>query len=110
MPFASAVTSDGRVIFHRTLAGQPEGGQVYSVRLDGSELGQIGGQVTLGSTGGPQAPSDQDFEALTPSGRVILEAEFEGIVGSQLLAAAPDDLEATRLTGLTSVRFAALVP
>jgi hypothetical protein len=109
LPFVSAITGDGRVIFHRALAGQPEGGGVFSVRLDGSELQQLAAQVELAPGQTNQAPADQDFEAVTPSGKVILEAEFEGTLGAQLFAASPADA-ATRLTPFTSVRFAALIP
>jgi hypothetical protein len=112
LPFFSGVTKDDRVVFYRSLSGQLEGGKVYSVKLDGSDLRALGTEVVdAGGKAFPVGQIDQDFEAITPSGRVVLEAEFEGNEAvSHLLVLGPNG-GAARLQPTTgSVRFAALVP
>jgi hypothetical protein len=112
VPFFSGLMADGRVVFYRSLSGQLEGGRVYSVKLDGSELRPVGGAVSdLGGKALAGAPSDQDFEAITPSGRLILEAEFESNGGGpQLTVGAADSDAARMLTELGHPRFAAVIP
>ncbi len=105
MPFVTGVTADGEVLFQRALAGQPEGGRAYAVRVDGRELRALGTNLLDGSGA---VADDQDFEAVTPSGHVILEAEYEGIRGAQLLVA--DGEFAHHLTPAAAVRFAAVIP
>lgn len=113
VPFFSGLTVDGRVVYYRSLAGQLEGGRVLSVNLDGTDERSVGGSaMSSDGMGVPNAPEDQDFESLTPAGRLIIEAEFEGMGGrSQLLVTTGEDREATVLTDTTRyARFAALVP
>jgi hypothetical protein len=112
-PFFSAVTtsatSESRVVFYRTLAGQLEGGKLFSVKLDGTDRKPVGVDVR-DPDGKPhgEAPEDQDFEAITPQGRVLLEAEFEGVESHLLLGAG--GIDAQRITAHTKVKLAALVP
>jgi len=112
LPIVAGVTSSGHVVFHASYLGQLEGGQVLSAKLDGTETQQIGRDVySTEGTRSANVPADQDFEALTPSGRVILESEYEGSTfGAQLLVGAPASGAARELTALGSVRFAALIP
>jgi hypothetical protein len=112
LPLFAGLTDGGRVVFYRSLAGQLEGGQVMSVKLSGDDLRQVGATVST-PDGQPLggSPLDQDFEALTPSGRLVLESEFAVTGGgSQLLLGAADSADARLLAGATHVRFAALVP
>lgn len=110
IPFFSGLMPDGRVVYYRALAGQIDGGRMFSVKLDGSDRRPIGTAVT-GTDGKPMpaGPLDQDFEVITPSGRVILESEFEASGGSQLLVGAADKAAATILPGASHVRFTALI-
>jgi hypothetical protein len=112
LPFFSGLMPDDRVVFYRALSGQPdEGGRVYSVKLDGSDLRPIGTTIADAS-GKPivSSPSDQDFEAITPAGRVILEGEFEASGNvSQIFVGAADSDTARELSA-GSVRFMALIP
>jgi hypothetical protein len=111
VPFFAGFMPGGRVVYYRTLAGQIEGGRVFSVKLDGTDRRPVGTAVT-GTDGKalPSGPADQDFEAITPSGRVILESEFEvGSTGSQLVVGSTENEGARLLTGADHVRFAALV-
>jgi hypothetical protein len=112
IPYASATTADGHVILHTSFAGELEGGQVYSVKLDGTGLAALGQQVADGEgipVRGSQA--DQDFEAVTPSGRVIFETEYEGnLYGAQLVASAAEAPTGQALTPIGSLRFAGLIP
>jgi len=113
LPFLGGVMPDGRVVYYRSLAGQLEGGHVFSVRLDGSDRRPVATSVA-GSDGQVLSggPEDQDFEVITPSGRLILESEFELTGGgSQLVVGAADQDGARVLSGaMTYVRFAAIVP
>lgn len=111
VPFFAGFMPGGRVVYYRSLAGQIEGGRVFSVKLDGTDRRPVGTAVT-GADGKalPSGPADQDFEAITPSGRVILESEFEvGSGGSQLVVGSTENEGARLLTGADHVRFAALV-
>jgi hypothetical protein len=110
LPYFSGVTPDGRVVFHRALAGQLEGGQAFSVKLDGTELRQFGSDVRAADGSRSMSPFDQDFEAVTPSGRVILEAEFEGLQQPQLVLASPQASAAALLAQLDGLKFAAVIP
>ena len=109
LPFVTAVTADNRVLFHRALSGQLEGGQAFSVNLDGTDLRAMGTQV-VATDGSGHSPADQDFEAITPAGNVILEAEFDGAGPRQLLIAAPGVATAHTLTGLSGIRYAGILP
>src|SRR5262249_30165205 len=85
IPVPTAVAG-GRVVFHTSYAGQLEGGQVMSVRTDGSELSRLGRDIDGGDGQlHPSAAADQDFEAVTPSGRLIMEMEYEGQTFGQQL-------------------------
>lgn len=105
-PFFSAATGDGRVLFYRALAGRPDGGQLYSVRLDGGDLQPIGSSTrdADGTALGP--PRDQDFEAVTPSGRIVLEAELQGTASHLFVSAGGAD--ARRISDREHAKFAAL--
>jgi hypothetical protein len=113
IPFFGGVMPDGRVVYYRSLAGQLEGGHVFSVKLDGTDRRPVATNVA-GSNGQviSGGPEDQDFETITPSGRLVLESEFELTGGgSQLVVGAADQEGARVISGaLTYVRFAALVP
>ncbi len=108
LPFFSALTPGDRVVFYRALAGQLEGGRLYTVKLDGSDRRPLG-EAVVNRDGTPfaNAPEDQDFEAVTPSGRVVLEAEFEGIASHLLVS--DGDPGARRLADQGNVKFAAIV-
>jgi hypothetical protein len=111
VPFFASLTSDGRVVYYRSLSGQLEGGAIFSVKLDGTDVRPLG--TTVAGTDGmplPSGPVDQDFEGVTPSGRLILESEFSNMNGSQLVVAAGDHDGAQLLPGASQVRFAALIP
>jgi hypothetical protein len=112
VPFFGGLTPDGRVVYYRSLAGQLEGGRVFSVKLDGGESRPVGLAVTAASGEAlGEGPTDQDFEAITPSGRVILESEFEETGGgSQLLVGSASADAARFLSGATHVRYKALIP
>lgn len=112
LPFFGGISPDGRVVYYRTLSGQLEGGRVFSVKLDGTDQRAVG--VAVAGTDGKMlagGPSDQDFESLTPAGRVILESEFDvNGGGSQLLVGSAESDTARLLSGASHVRFAALIP
>lgn len=111
LPFFSGVTDDGRVVYYRSLAGQIEGGRIFSVKLDGTDRRPVGTAVST-ADGAPTGKglADQDFEAITASGRLILETEFAGKgEGSNLLVAAADSDAARLLPGTARTRFVALV-
>src|SRR5439155_1059563 len=80
--------------FHRALAGQLEGGQVFSVNLDGSDLQALGTDVA----GDLLPPADQDFEAITPACRVIFEAEFESLLDTRLLSTTSRSAQSLNIT------------
>jgi hypothetical protein len=110
VPFFAALT-DGRVVYYRSLSGQLEGGAIFSVKLDGTDVRPLG--TTIAAADGtplPSGPLDQDFEGVTPSGRLILESEFASMSGSHLVIAAGDHDGAKLLPGASQVRFAALIP
>jgi hypothetical protein len=109
IPFFAGMTSSGRVVYYRALAGQQEGGRLFSIKTDGSDLRPIGTGVP-GADGKPMVVADQDFEARTPAGRLILESEFITNGGSQLVVASHDTDSAKLLAGASHVRFAALIP
>jgi hypothetical protein len=109
IPFFAGMTSSGRVVYYRALAGQQEGGRLFSIKTDGSDLRPIGTGVA-GADGKPMVVADQDFEARTPAGRLILESEFVTNGGSQLVVASHDTDSAKLLAGASHVRFAALIP
>jgi len=110
IPFFAGMTSSGRVVYYRALAGQQEGGRLFSIKTDGSDLRPIGTGVA-GADGKPLVVADQDFEARTPAGRLIVESEFiTGGGGSQLVVASHDTDSAKLLPGASHVRFAALIP
>jgi hypothetical protein len=112
LPFFGGVLPGGRVVYYRSLAGQLEGGRVFSIQLDGSDRRALATAVagTNGQALG-SLPQDQDFEAITPAGRLILESEFEVTGGgSQLLVGSGESEQARLLSGASHVRFAALVP
>ena len=109
IPFFAGMTSSGRVVYYRALAGQQEGGRLFSIKTDGSDLRPIGTGVA-GADGKPMAVANQDFEARTPAGRLILESEFITNGGSQLVVASHDTDTAKLLAGASHVRFAALIP
>ena len=100
--------TDGRVVFHRALAGQLEGGQVFSVNLDGGDLQALGTDV-VGDASSLWPAMDQDFETITPAGRVIFEAEFEGILDTRLLSTTAGSTKAWKITSANRIRFAGLV-
>lgn len=110
LPFFGGILGD-RVVYYRSLAGQIEGGRLFSVKLDGTEDRAVGTTVT--ATDGklvPGGPADQDFEAITPSGRLVIESEMEaGSAGSQLLIAGAETDAARVLTATDHVRFAAVI-
>ena len=111
LPFFSGVTDDGRVVYYRSLAGQIEGGRIFSVKLDGTDRRPVGTAVST-ADGAPTGKglADQDFEAITTSGRLILETEFAGKgEGSNLLVGAADSDAARLLPGTARTRFVALV-
>jgi hypothetical protein len=108
LPFFSTLTN-GRVVYYQALAGQAEGGRLFSVALDGSDTRPVGASVS-GTVAGQLGPSDQDFEVMTPSGRFVLESEFEPLSGSHLVIASTANDSASVLPGATAVRFAALIP
>lgn len=111
-PIFSGISPDGRVVYYRTIAGFHEGGRLRSVKLDGTDSRDVGSAATgAGDQPIPGGPDDQDFEVITPSGRVILESEFEANGGgSQLLAGAAGTSAARLLTTAGRVRFAAILP
>ena len=111
LPFFSGVTDDGRVVYYRSLAGQIEGGRIFSVKLDGTDRRPVGTAVsTADGTPTGKGLADQDFEAITASGRLILETEFAGKgEGSNLLVGAADSDAARLLPGTARTRFVALV-
>jgi hypothetical protein len=109
IPFFAGMTSSGRVVYYRALSGQQEGGRLFSIKTDGSDLRPIGTGVP-GPDGKPMIVADQDFEARTPAGRLILESEFITNGGSQLVVASHDTDSAKLLAGASHVRFAALIP
>jgi len=110
IPFFAGMTSSGRVVYYRALAGQQEGGRLFSIKPDGSDLRPVGTGV-VGADGKPMVVADQDFEARTPAGRLIVESEFiTGGGGSQLVVASHDTDSAKLLAGASHVRFAALIP
>ena len=80
------------------------------MNLDGSDLRPIGTDITAVDGSHAAAPFDQDFMAVTASGHLILEAEYEGLRDSQLLLAAPGTPVARELARLPGMRFAGLVP
>jgi hypothetical protein len=111
VPFFASLTADGRVVYYRSLSGQLEGGAIFSVKLDGTDVRPLGTTIAAADgTALPSGPLDQDFEGVTPSGRLILESEFATMSGSQLLVAAADHDGAKLLPGASQVRFAALIP
>jgi hypothetical protein len=111
LPVVTGLSADGRVIFHIAYVGQLEGGQVLSVKLDGTGLMRVGSDVYDESGLRQAAPADQDFEAITPSGRLIVEVEYEGnLFGSQLLQTGASSTQATSLSEFGGVRFSALIP
>jgi hypothetical protein len=106
----AAVTRDGRVVFTVPIVGDPDqvgGGYLWSARLDGSELRRIGKDVATGS--GTASALDQDFEAVTPSGRLLIEVEYQP-THSQLALTASDSSSAQQISEGIGVRFAGLVP
>jgi hypothetical protein len=111
LPIATGVTADGRIVFHTVYVGQLEGGRILSVNADGSDLMGVGNDIYDPSGLRQAAPADQDFEAITPSGRLIVEVEYEGnLYGSQLLQAGATSQTAQSLSELGAVRFSALIP
>jgi hypothetical protein len=111
LPVATALSPDGRVVFHVSPLGQLEGGFVDSVKLDGSELAHLGRDALAADGSKLGDPSDQDFEAMTPAGRVVIEHEYEGSTfGSQLLTTGANDGAARAFTPLAAIRFAAILP
>lgn len=111
-PFFSGLMPDGRVVYYQALAGQIEGGSMHSIMLDGTGARPVGTQVAdVDGTPLPGGPADQDFEVITPSGRLILESEFvAGAGGSQLILAAADRASARLLMGTDHTRYVGLVP
>jgi hypothetical protein len=105
-PYFGTVTSDGRAIFYRTLAGQPDGGLLFSVKLDGTDLRPVGSAPRDGAGNALGVPADQDFEAITPQGRVVLEAELQGTASNLFTSAGGAD--ATRVSDHAHARFAGL--
>jgi hypothetical protein len=111
LPVVTGLSADGRVIFHTVYVGQLEGGQVLSVKLDGTDLLRVGMDVFDESGLRMAPPADQDFEAITPSGRLIVEVEYEGgLFGSQLLQTGAGSTQASSISEFGGVRFAALIP
>ena len=82
----------------------------YSVNVDGSSLTPMGTQIEDQAAGTRINPTDQDFEAITPSGKVILEAEFEGYRASTLVVTSPGNLGASPLAALGAARYAGIIP
>jgi hypothetical protein len=110
LPFFGGITADHRVVYYRSLSGQLEGGRVFSITLAGTDDRPLGTDVVSADGKSLGGPLDQDFEAVTPSGRVILESEFAPTGGgSQILLGGTTDASAKLLTGATHVRFQALV-
>ncbi len=112
LPFYGGTTPDGRVIFYRSLAGQHEGGRVFSVALDGSDMRPLALSAS-GADGEAIAfqPTDQDFETITPRGLVLVESEFAELGNeAQLLLAGADGAGARELVGMKGLRFVALLP
>ena len=111
LPVVTGLSADGRVVFHIAYVGQLEGGQVLSVRTDGTGLMRVGSDVYDESGLRQAAPADQDFEAITPSGRLIVEVEYEGnLFGSQLLQTGASSTQANSISEFGGVRFSALIP
>jgi hypothetical protein len=110
LPFFGGLMPDGRVVYYRALAGQLDSGRIFSVKLDGTDRRPLGTSVknAEGATL-PAGPLDQDFEAVTRSGRLILESEFEAGGGSQLIVGSADSDAAALLPGASHARFAALI-
>ncbi len=106
LPFFGTVTADGRAIFYRALAGRPDGGLLYSVKLDGTDLRPVGSVARDADGTDLGAPADQDFEAVTPAGRVVLEAELQGT--SSHLFVSGGGADAHRISDREHARFAAL--
>jgi hypothetical protein len=107
-PFFSAVTSDGRAVFYRALLGQLEGGALYSVKLDGTDLKPMGNHVVNpDGTAYSRRLEDQDFEAITPAGRVVFEAEFAETSSHLLLG--DGGPRGQRIVDREDLKFAALV-
>jgi hypothetical protein len=109
IPFFAGMTTSGRVVYYRALTGQQEGGRLFTIKTDGTDLRPIGTGVA-GADGKPMLVADQDFETRTPAGRLILESEFVANGGSQLVVASHDTDSAKLLAGASHVRFAALIP
>jgi hypothetical protein len=109
LPFFGGVTAEHRVVYYRSLAGQLEGGRVYSISLDGKDERPIGTEVVSADGQPVGGPLDQDFEAITPAGRVIIESEFTTNGGSQLLVGGTASTGAKILTGAGHVRFQTIV-
>lgn len=108
LSYFSTRTPGGRVVFYRALIGQVEGGRLYSVALDGTDRQPVAEHLVQ-RDGSPldRVPADQDFEAVTPSGRVVLEAEFDGTASHLLVT--PGSRDGRRIADQTNVKFAALV-
>jgi hypothetical protein len=108
----SALTSDGRVVFTVPNVGDPDqvsGGFLFSARLDGSDVSRIGTHVATAT--GASIPIDQDFEAVTPSGRLVFEVEYKtGGVASQIAVGAAASTSAQQISQAPGARFAGLVP
>jgi hypothetical protein len=111
VPYFSGLTPDNRAVFYRTLSGQFEGGAVYSVQLDGGDLRPLATKLLdLKGEATSALPVDHDFEAITPRGQIILEAEVEGLPGSRLVTGDASSPVARGVTPTAPLRFKALVP
>jgi hypothetical protein len=110
--WAPAVTPDGHVLAQLTPQAESDlpgrGSELWSVRLAGDDLTRVAHQIDAGAT--EEATADQDFEALTPAGRLILEVEYQGkVAGSQLCAGGPAAASARTVSDLGAVQFAGLL-
>jgi hypothetical protein len=111
IPSPMAATPDGRVVFRTVLFNQLEGGDLWVVDPAGGEATQVGQRIAAPS--GEVSSSllrDQDFQAVTPQGRIVFELETEtNLVGSQLASGHPSAAVSRELSPNGSVRFGGLV-
>ena len=98
------------VLGHLAPIQREHGGQAFTVKVDGTDLHAIGTDVRAWDGTSSRIPADQDFDAVTPAGRVILEAEFEGVRAPQLLVATTGTVPAHALDGEGTIVFAGFVP
>lgn len=101
-----------RLVFRSSLIIEPDGGFIDTVRVDGS--GRRPAALGVAERSSPNAvhpAHDRDFLAVTPSGRLVLEVEYEGglATGSQIVTTGDALATAHPLSERGRVRFAGLV-